>query len=388
MAEQQVRRKQLIYSILKFLDNEIRTETTNAERRESMEVAAQCLETAYDVMLNNQEGDRIYGPPVDLLSLVTSTTSSIVNTPSWSSHTNTQFSSISLTDDMRQQADKLKNDGNELIKQEKYKEALNAYNAAINIDGNNAIYFCNRAAAHNKLGNNDQAIADCHHSITIDPNYSKAYGRLGIIYLSMDKVNEAYDVYKQALALEPTNEHYKQSIKICEERMGASNGNNVGSTAGATGGTSGMPAGMASMFGQMMGGAQGGPDMMSFFNNPSLMNMAMQFVQNPQVQGLFVSFVLEFIFLVIINTFIFFPRMANLVTNLGTQQGGQGGFEALLETGQRMASEISANNPNLIESIRRNMGNRSSDANSSNNNPGGSTNNSNNTSADQNKPPS
>lgn len=52
--------------------------------------------------------------------------------------------SVPLTDDMRQQADKFKNDGNELMKQEKYKEALGAYNAAIHIDGHNAIYYCNR----------------------------------------------------------------------------------------------------------------------------------------------------------------------------------------------------------------------------------------------------
>ena len=52
--------------------------------------------------------------------------------------------SVLLTDDMRQQADKLKNEGNEFVKQEKYREALEAYNAAINIDGNNAIYYCNR----------------------------------------------------------------------------------------------------------------------------------------------------------------------------------------------------------------------------------------------------
>jgi tetratricopeptide (TPR) repeat protein len=51
---------------------------------------------------------------------------------------------VLLTDDMRQQADKLKNEGNEFVKQEKYKEALEAYNAAIQIDGNNAIYYCNR----------------------------------------------------------------------------------------------------------------------------------------------------------------------------------------------------------------------------------------------------
>jgi len=45
---------------------------------------------------------------------------------------------------MRQQADRLKNQGNEFVKQEKYREALDAYNAAIQIDPNNAIYYCNR----------------------------------------------------------------------------------------------------------------------------------------------------------------------------------------------------------------------------------------------------
>ena len=67
--------------------------------------------------------------------------------------------------------------------------------------------------------------------------------------------------------------------------------------------------------------------------------------------------------------------MANLVTNLSGQEGGQVGLETLLQTydrkknifilifsflrGQRMASEMSANNPDFIESLRRNMGNRS-----------------------------
>jgi small glutamine-rich tetratricopeptide repeat-containing protein alpha len=45
---------------------------------------------------------------------------------------------------------------------------------------NNEFLFCiYSAAAHNKLNNNDQALNDCFRSIEIDPNYSKAYGRLG-----------------------------------------------------------------------------------------------------------------------------------------------------------------------------------------------------------------
>ncbi|CAF0719768.1 unnamed protein product [Adineta ricciae] len=333
MAQQeQLAKQRLIYSILKFLDKEIQAESANAERRESIEVAVQCIETAFEVSLANPPNDLNRNEPIDLLSVVSNKTS--MNMP--------------LTDDMRQQADKFKNQGNEFVKQEKYKEALEAYNSAIQIDPNNSIYYCNRAAAHNKLNNNEQALNDCFRSIEIDPNYSKAYGRLGVIYLSLDKVHEALDAYKKAHGLEPTNDNYKQSIKLCEDRL--SGANNAGA-AGATGGFNLPP-----MFSSLLGGAAGGPDMMSIFNNPALMNMASQFVQNPQVQGL----------------------MANLVTNLGGQEGGQVGLETLLQTGQRMASELSATNPDLIETLRRNIGNRPP--------PNGDNNSSPN--SDQNKPSS
>lgn len=52
----------------------------------------------------------------------------------------------------------------------------------------------------------------------------------------------------------------------------------------------------------------------------------MQFVQNPQVQGLYVNFTLR-------NDYgILLFRMANLVTNLGAQEGGEVGLETLLQT--------------------------------------------------------
>ncbi|CAF3789914.1 unnamed protein product [Rotaria sp. Silwood1] len=211
--------------------------------------------------------------------------------------------------------------------------------------------YRHKAAAHNKLGKNDQALSDCFRSIEIDSNYSKVYGRLGAIYLSVDKVHEALDAYKKAHTIDPNNENYKQSIRHCEERLNET-GTNTNST---------NPSNLTSMFGSLLGGASGGgPNMTSFLNNPALMNMATQFVQNPQVQGL----------------------MANLVTNLTGQEGGQAGLDNLLQAGQRMASELSTNNPNLVESIRRHM-NNPSQSNTNNN----STSNSNNE-ANQNRPPS
>lgn len=127
----------------------------------------QCLETAYEISLSNPQHTVADEPVLDLLTFVSDpTTTSTTTFSSWFDVSEQPvnhilvfeiksyalnflvFSSktmiVPLTDDMRQQADKFKNDGNELMKQEKYKEALDAYNAAIRIDGNNAIYYCNR----------------------------------------------------------------------------------------------------------------------------------------------------------------------------------------------------------------------------------------------------
>jgi hypothetical protein len=84
--EQPLAKQRLVYSILKFLEKEIQTESNNGERRESIEgkfnllkenkifistvVAVQCLETSFDVSLANPSNDLTYGPPIDLLSIV------------------------------------------------------------------------------------------------------------------------------------------------------------------------------------------------------------------------------------------------------------------------------------------------------------------------------
>ena len=40
-------------------------------------------------------------------------------------------------------------------------------------------FLSNRAAAYSKLNKHVQAIEDCERALTIDPQYSKAYGRMG-----------------------------------------------------------------------------------------------------------------------------------------------------------------------------------------------------------------
>ena len=40
-------------------------------------------------------------------------------------------------------------------------------------------FFPYRAAAYGKIGEHQKAIEDCQKALSLDPNYGKAYGRMG-----------------------------------------------------------------------------------------------------------------------------------------------------------------------------------------------------------------
>tara|TARA_R110002050_G_scaffold108343_2_gene218999 strand:+ start:208 stop:489 length:282 start_codon:yes stop_codon:yes gene_type:complete len=63
---------------------------------------------------------------------------------------------------------------NELFKQHKFEEAIEAYTEALKF-GDNAILFSNRAYAWIKLDMMGAAMEDAHKAINTDPNYAKGY---------------------------------------------------------------------------------------------------------------------------------------------------------------------------------------------------------------------
>jgi len=163
-------------------------------------------------------------------------------------------------------AESFKNQGNDLMKQDRYKEAHDCYTRAIEIDDNNAIYYSNRAAASSRLGDHQSALNDCKEAILIDPSYSKAYGRMGLAYASMDNHSEAKKAYVKAVELDPTNESYQNNLKIAEEHL------------------------REQQSGGQQGGQPGGPNVVgmlrSMMTNPQVMTAAMQSLQDPRIQGM------------------------------------------------------------------------------------------------------
>ncbi|XP_017879995.1 small glutamine-rich tetratricopeptide repeat-containing protein alpha-like isoform X2 [Ceratina calcarata] len=289
--------KGLVAAIVQFLTQQLEEGDITDESRESLEVAIQCLESAYSVQASNAPAS---------FNLYEMYKSAIENTK-------TQLPP-EATPEAKAEAEKLKNEGNALMKAEKHHEALANYTKAILLDGRNAVYYCNRAAACSRIGNHQQAIKDCQTALSIDPSYSKAYGRLGLAYSSLNKHKEAKEAYQKALEMEPDNDSYKNNLQVAEEKLAQPNMNNIG----------------------LGGGGLPGMDVSSLLCNPAFMNMARQMLSNPDLQ--------------------------NLVGNFMSAQVEQGGhMDTLIEAGQHFARQLQTANPELIETLRRQMGGNTED---------------------------
>ncbi|XP_076440918.1 small glutamine-rich tetratricopeptide repeat-containing protein alpha-like isoform X2 [Babylonia areolata] len=117
-----------------------------------------------------------------------------------------------------EEAETLKNFGNEFMKREKFSDALDCYTEAIQKDGQNAVYFCNRAAAYSKLKKHQKAVEDCKSALAIDPAFSKAYCRMGVAYVELGNHKSAIASYRRALELDPDNQSYLTNLQIAEQK--------------------------------------------------------------------------------------------------------------------------------------------------------------------------
>ncbi|CAO1943489.1 unnamed protein product [Urochloa humidicola] len=117
-------------------------------------------------------------------------------------------------------AESFKSKGNEFMRSSQHLKAVELYTCAISLSRKNAIYYCNRAAAYTLLNMNNEAIEDCLKSIEIDPNYSKAYSRLGSAYFSLGNYQDAlYKGYLKAAELDPGNENVRQNIEVTKKKL-------------------------------------------------------------------------------------------------------------------------------------------------------------------------
>ncbi|KAL6108559.1 sgta [Pungitius sinensis] len=337
--------KRLAFSILQFLHDQLQSGSLTSGAQESLEVAVQCLETAFEISTD----DKTLAVPMTLPEIFASATNKFPVDSHENNNSAPPQPSNSLTEEQREEAEVLKTDGNDQMKVENFAAAVEFYSKAIAVNPQNAVYYCNRAAAYSKLANYAGAVQDCEHAISIDPNYSKAYGRMGLALASLNKHTEAATYYKKALELDPDNDTYKANLKIAEEKME----------------TSSPTAGM------------GGVDLAGLLSNPGFMNMASSLMTNPQVQQLMSG--------MMSGAYGGMPGGASgggggLGGGLGGGQGGGigagvagsaapsgagatgGDLSGLIQAGQQFAQQMQQQNPELIEQLRSQIRNRTPSA--------------------------
>jgi small glutamine-rich tetratricopeptide repeat-containing protein alpha len=136
---------------------------SNQEQAAHLSVKPATLQTIFDVFIKTR--DKI-GPNAASASSSSATTSKL-KTPSAAD---------------KAQAEKHKQSGNSHMSSKKFDEAIDAYNKAITLDPANPVYFSNRAAAHSSKGDHLSAIGDAEQAISADPQFIKAYHRLGYVF--------------------------------------------------------------------------------------------------------------------------------------------------------------------------------------------------------------
>ncbi|KAJ6723576.1 SERINE/THREONINE-PROTEIN PHOSPHATASE 5-RELATED [Salix koriyanagi] len=116
-------------------------------------------------------------------------------------------------------AEEIKVLANEAFKAHKYGQAIDLYSQAIELNGDNAVYWANRAFAHSKLEEYGSAIQDASKAIEIDPKYSKGYYRRGAAYLAMGKIRDALKDFQQVKKLCPNDPDASKKLKECEKAV-------------------------------------------------------------------------------------------------------------------------------------------------------------------------
>ncbi|XP_068140527.1 small glutamine-rich tetratricopeptide repeat-containing protein beta [Drosophila tropicalis] len=213
-----------VRSFIDYLKKQV--DVMSPDQSESIEVAIQCLQAAFDVGDEDEQLESVEAQVETTSQSATGTTQggdgsgpsgsagSVVNTKNIDMFELFQSLYIERNPESLALADSIKNEGNRLMKECKYNEALLQYNRAITFDPKNPIYYCNRAAAYIRLGDNERAVTDCKSALLYNNNYSKAYSRLGVAYSNLGKYNEAEQAYAKAIDLEPDNQDYRNNLEV------------------------------------------------------------------------------------------------------------------------------------------------------------------------------
>lgn len=107
-----------------------------------------------------------------------------------------------------------KAEGNAAFNQKNFQEAADLYTKAIELDGNDAVFYSNRSGCFVSLEKYEQALEDAEKCLQINPNFVKGYSRKALALYKLDKDEDAVKAIDEGLKIDPNNEQLKKDRAI------------------------------------------------------------------------------------------------------------------------------------------------------------------------------
>lgn len=309
-------KQRLALAICDFLSTASTDGTIAADERDSVEVAITCVAESFKVdptdkaavkeAVGGQSLEKIYsvyeklrgaGAGAAPAAMATASTSSASASASAGTTESASGEPSAVT---KKEAEALKGKGNAAMAQKDYPSAIALYTQALALHPRNAIYLSNRAAAHSAAKDHASARTDAEAAVEIDPNYTKAWSRLGLAKFALGDARGAMEAYQQGIeyegnggseAMKKGYETAKRRVDELDEEEASLTRDASSPSAGGGGAPGGMPdlSSLAGMFGGggPGGGAGGGgaPDFASIMNNPMFASMAQNLMSNPDIMS-------------------------------------------------------------------------------------------------------
>ncbi|CCH43530.1 Small glutamine-rich tetratricopeptide repeat-containing protein beta [Wickerhamomyces ciferrii] len=343
--------KETALQIINFLKSSVSNKEVSEDYLESIDVAIDCIADAYEVDKDQDQKtvDSEYNGKSlkEILAEFKKGQSSDSAAKKVPVHVETD-------DETLKKAEELKLEGNKAMARKDFAEAIKKYTDAIELTPKNAVYLSNRAAAHSSTRDHESAIADAEAAIKVDPNYSKAYSRLGLANYALNRPKEAFEAYKKGLEKEgdkpseAMKKGYETAKKRVEEQLDLSTTEeSTRDTNSGSGASGAAPGGFPDLSSLLGGGAGGAPNFAEMMNNPQLMQYAQQMMQNPgALEGLMSN-----------------PAIRQMASQFGLGGGAGAGAGAESGSGERDAGAGGApdlssllNNPALRDLANNFMG--------------------------------
>jgi len=105
------------------------------------------------------------------------------------------------------------------LKKGDFQNAIKYYSESMSLDPSNAILPANRAMAHLRLNKYTEALQDCDRAINLDEKFVKAYHRRGTARKHLGMIEAAIQDFEKGLQLDPVNKEIQNDLKSLKDTM-------------------------------------------------------------------------------------------------------------------------------------------------------------------------